>query len=208
MSDDNTSLEDKLKAVFANPTTRSMVASALASPRPNGWGKHSKAPYFNKAYAEEMRKIVDQQIENRKDVVFVYEKWCKALGISERTLYARINQSIMFLLERLDPDNKYKHWYENVTIDCKKSQFAIIISLTKIEEQRALTPEFAEPRLTMAQWRKDMMDWLEDNDNQEPFIREGLCLSPAEILEMREQFLPNSGLMVDIKSNKISLVKV
>lgn len=204
---EETNIDDKLKAVFANPQTRAAVASAIASPRPAGWSKHSKASYFRKCYADEIKGHIDEQIKTGQDLVFRYETWCRILSISERTLYTRINQSILYLVEKMDVDGVYSKWYENVDIDCKTSGLGIVISISKIAETKALKPELVVPRQSLPQWRKDLMDWLE-SDTEDPFVRENIALSTEEITLLREEFLTNEGLMCNIKANSIHIVKV
>jgi len=199
-------IDNKLKAMFANPQTRAAVASAIAAPRPQGWSKHSKSSYFKKQYAEEIREHIDQQIATGQDLVFRYDTWCKTLGISERTLYARFNQAIMFLVQRMDPTGKYSEWYDSVDIDCKTSKVGIIMSTAKFEATKSIKPELITPRQSLPQWRKELMDWLE-SDSEEPYCKENIALSNEEILSLRE-FLTQDGLMVDIKCNKIAIVKM
>lgn len=202
----NSQVEDKLKTYFANPQTRAAIASVISSPRPVGWSHRSKASYFKKVYAEEIKEHIDQQIATGKDLIFRYATWCEKLGVSERTLYTRINQSILFLVQRLDPDGVYSKWYEGVDIDCKSSKFAIVISVAKVEASRNIKPELVEPRQSLPQWRKKLMDWLESNSN-EPFVEEGLALGPEEVLKLREEFLTNDGLLVDINFHAIRIIK-
>ncbi len=199
-------IDERLKAHFANPNTRAAIASAVASNRPHGWSKHSKACYFRKCYADEILEHIDKQIETGQDLIFRYDIWCKSLNISEKTLYIRFNQAILFLLEKMDPEGKYQKWYDNVDIDCKKSKIGIIMSVAHIKDSKKIPVELIEPRQSLPEWRKQLMDWLE-SDSNEPFIKESIALSPDEIVSLRNEFLTNDGLCVDIKANKIAIIK-
>ena len=204
---ENPNVADKLEAIIANPTTRSAIASIIASPRPAGWGRKSNASYFKKSYADLLLPYIDQQIESKKDLILRYNIWCTKLRISEKTLYTLCNQAILFIIERLDPTGKYATWYETVDIDSKTSQMGILFSIARAEAAKNLKAEVIEPADTLPQWRNQLADWLESG-SEEPFVKECLTLSPEEIAKLREEFMGNDGLMVSIKSNSIRIVKV
>ena len=89
----------------------------LASNKPANWGKSSNAPYYSKLYGAEMKKAVDQMRNDKQDIWWRYKVWCtEGTGISEQTLYNRINQSLRFVLERMDDDGVYAQWREQVSL--------------------------------------------------------------------------------------------
>ena len=204
---EHANVADKLEQIIANPVTRSAIASIISSPRPQGWGRKSTATYFKKVYADELIPHIDSQIESGKDLIFRYNVWCQQLHISERTLYTRFNQAILFLLERLDPTGKYNKWYDSVDIDTKSNSLGIVFSVVRSQMAQAIKPELIEPAQSLPKWRTQLADWLE-NDESDSFVREHLALSPEDITKLRDEFMGNEGLMVDIKSHSIKIVKV
>ena len=204
--DTNKAIKERLESIFPNPNTASSIASMISSPRPAGWSKKSNAPYFKQIYAEEIRAIIDQQIENNKDIVFQYHVWCNKLNISKLTLYNRVNQSLLFLFERLDPEGKYKKWYETVAITCP-SDLGIVIAIIKRDATKSLTAEFIVPRAEMPVWKRELDDWLESSDKA-PFVKEHLALTKEEMHTLKSQFENLQGIMFEISHNSINLVKL
>lgn len=208
MPNEPDNIEDKLKAIVANPQTRSALASIIASPRPQGWGRKSTAPYFKKEYAERFRPHIDQQIESKQELVYRYDVWCKTLNISERTLYNQLHQGILFLIEKLDPTGKYAKWWNEVVVDTKTNKVGIVLSLKKTDINNTLPkPEFVEPRDMMEVWKRELYDWME-SDSEEPFVKENICLNEEEIRELKNKFESLEGVMADIRSSKVSVIKL
>ena len=199
-------INDRLDAVFPNPVTKAAVATMVASKRPVGWGRKSNAPYYKKDYAEEIRPCIDAQIETQKDFIYRYETYCKALNISQGTLYNRVNQGIRFLCDKLDPTGKYRDWFDHVDIDAKSNKVGIIFSITKNTRGKNIQPEFIEPRISLPKWRQELDEWLE-SDSNEPFNKEGIILEPYTLKALREEFCKLKGIMADIRVNKIMIVK-
>ena len=208
MSDEQTdhTIKERLSQIFANPETAQAIASTISSPRPAGWGRKSSAPYFKRCYALEIQEAINKQLQTGGDIVYRYDTYCEALNISERTLYARINQSLLFLCERMDAEGIYKRWYDSVDIS-QKPGLGVTISIAKIDESRQLKPEFVVPLKDLPVWRRDLEDWLE-SDNDRPYAQEQLALSAEQVVQIKEELASLIGIMAYITPSSIKIIRV
>ena len=112
-------IRDKLESIFPSPEVVAKVVDLVVSDRPKGWSRRSNAPYFKEMYARQIKADVDTMIDTGKRIIFRYAIWCDEEngGVSKQTLYVRVNQSIRFLVEKMDtPDHRYYNWYQKVNI--------------------------------------------------------------------------------------------
>lgn len=208
MSDEEKKIAD-IKSIFPDENVAARVVETVVHERPIGWDRKSNAPYYKEKFARSMKKDIDKMIREKCRLVYRYSVFC-ANGQSKRTLYNRINQSIRYLLEKMDPERIYFRWYESVDIR-QKSGLGVTISFfpglgmdgTGVSEE----PGEAIISNTMPAWRLEMEEWIESGEGQY-WVREGLVLNPAEVQELKDQFTQTKGIMVSIKPTSIKLVRV
>ena len=177
--------------------------------KPQGWSRRSQAPYYKEFYGAQMKKDADLMIENRQDMVFRYDLWCNAnTGMSKNTLYNRVNQSVRYLLDNLDPDKRYDNWHAMTKVE--RVEYGIRISYI---------PEFREgdssnfggqlttTREAISKWKQEVDYWLE-GDKDEPLIIENIALTNEELKDLRTQLAGLDGIGKSIKFNSIKLVKL
>lgn len=178
--------------------------------RPQGWSRRSNASYYKQSFAEEIKVLIDGMLESRKDIILRYSSYCLPdvrNGISKNTLYLRVNQSVKFLLDKLDPDGKYMAWYRAVKI--KITPAGIEIRFGEESRNSKLIPMVYEEIVTQredAEWRKDMENWLESTDVR-PFVRKHLALSNEEVEKLQSELGELKGIAASVKNESISIIR-
>lgn len=86
--------------------------------KPKNWGRRTNAPYFRERYALELRAILDGMLleyehGTHSNKIFRYIDYPE---LSHNSLYLKINQSKLYLLEVLDDDKKYFRFFQLIAI--------------------------------------------------------------------------------------------
>ncbi len=211
MNDDlDNQIKERLKTIFPNPATASAVVDLVVhAKKPKGWCRKSNAPYFKEVYATQIKRDIDKMIadEGKSSITYRFAIWCgEDSSMSPRTLYARINQSIRYLIERMDtPEGKYAKWYETVRLETKHRVGIVINYIPGTQDNMAA--ELVASKETMPMWRMKMEHWLESDDDK-PFLQEGLLLNPKDIADLKLDLGQLSHIACSITSSTIKLVKM
>lgn len=205
-------LHDKITQIFKNPAQAAKVVDAIVQgPRPAGWSRKSMAPYYKELYGQEMKESLDTIMANRIDVIYDYETFEK-MGMSRNTVYLRVNQSLRYLMERMDPDHKYAKFYRECLQITKERNVGVRISL--IPEYRnsqvsEFKPKPVMPKSEAPLWRRKLEAFLESaQPGDKPFIQEHLALTPEEIKALKESFYGVKGFLVNITSFSVKVVRI
>jgi hypothetical protein len=204
--------ESQIKQVLSNPQHAAKIVDILVSKRPQGWGRRSIAPYFNHKYGAEMMIVLDEMLRDKTDRVYNYDYFQKQFGISKNTLYLRVNQSMMYVCEKMDtPEHKYARFCERLTVE-RKRDVGVIIRF-KPEMRDDFTSEF-KPKPVMGKeelpvWKEELDDWLAvAQPGDEPLLIEKLALNPEEIQQVRTSLQGLSGIIYNVTSYSIKVVRI
>ena len=205
------STETDIKAAVASllsPEQQAKVANALVpGRRPKSWGRRSRATYFNLEYATQVKKVIDGMLEDRKDRMFYYSAHSQ---YTPNTIYLRINQSLRYLLEEMDVDQKYKK--AMAIIDVKRDRIHKAIRFSIRNEFRdgesSFIPAEIVPSVDLPKWKQRIEEWLETSEVGQQFSLDRLALSPDEVRDLKLQFIELTSIVSYITSTCIKLVKV
>lgn len=203
-------VEERLKQVFANPQTAAAVADVLVRNKPPGWSRRSCAPYYKERYALEMKDVLDGMMADRKDRVYRYDEFLAKFGVSKESLYLRVNQSLRYLLENMDDDDHtYGRFQEMITITRERNIGICIRFIPEFREGDIsnFKPESVRPKDEAPKWKQRIDDYLEDGEVGQPLLVDNLCLTPDEIATMKASFGGVKGLIYNVTSKSIKLVK-
>lgn len=213
MSQQDKDIESKIRAVLINPELSKAIAEQVVNPnsRPKGWSRKSRVPYYKEVYATELRVAIDEMIKDRTDVYYDYEFW-EERGISRNSLYLRVNQARNYLLDHLDtPDMTYAKFFE--LVDVERVRGVGVTIRFKPEFRDANISDF-KPKKVVAReeaprWKRDMDDFLENEDNLgETFFREHLMLDADEQEAIKASLAGLTNVIASITVSTIKLVKV
>jgi len=109
--------------------------------RPSTWSRRANAPYYRQRHALEVKHILDEMIlaresGDRKPRLIKYADYQE---IAPVTLYLKINQAMLYLLDKLDPDGVYKEFREIIHISrARGTNGGIVISYNQGEDDKPL----------------------------------------------------------------------
>lgn len=210
-------LRQRIHSIFPSEQIAKRAVDMLTSDKPDGWSHKSSAPYFKEYYGQEMKALIDDSMVNYRSIVYDYETFCNpraAHRVSERTVYNRVNQSIRYVLERLDTiDHKYAKWHEmievkpmvgvGVVIRYKSEAVAIALGdMSSLPKPRLVDPSHDNPK-----WKKDLDHWLESGD-VEPFIKNNLALSPQEQEQLKTELFGLTNIEYSVSVDSVKLIKI
>lgn len=210
MADEKTDKEikERLHTIFPDPQTASRVVDLVTTrKRPLNWSRKSNAPYYKEVFARQIQRDIDRMIETGEAIVYRYDRWCGETGMSEQTLYNRINQSIRFLLEVLYVgDTKYNPWYDKAKIE-RVSGLGIRVSyVVGLGVAENFSGDFIPQPTDKPRWKLELDAWIE-SDSQRPFVKEGLGLTPQQIEQLKVE-LNVEGIQASVTSASVKVIKV
>ena len=207
-------MDDNIKKVadqiFVNPRVAEKIVHLVTTNRPAGWSHRSHATYYKKMYAMELKPCIDKMMEDKQDIIYRYSTWCTGeTGYSPQTVYNRVNQSLRYIIEQMDADHKYSDWYEQVSIRREKGLGVVISYIPGFgSESDGLKPESVEPKSSKPLWIRRMDEWLEDSDNFEPFVKEGLALGTDEIVDLKVRLAGLSNIQASITEDRVAIIRL
>lgn len=213
----NNSIRKRINEIFPNHAISSALVNLVVNKKPVGWGRKSVAPYYTKQCGEQMKQDIDKMLNENGCLVYEYKRFVH-LGISKKTLYQRLNQSIIYVIEQMDDEQQtYRKWYECVKLDKHSRSDAIVIDFhpgirasfeggaLKVEAES--TSGTIEIPNTMPAWRIEMEDFIENGKVGTTYMKDGLLLNKAEVDEFKKDFSEVKGLMFHVDFKTIKLVK-
>jgi hypothetical protein len=206
-------LKKHAEQIFVNPKVAQRVVDMVTTDKPIGWSPRSNGPYYKSIYANEIKPFIDNMILTKEDIIYKYDVWCNAeTGISPQTVYHRVNQSIRYLCERslpMEERQKYIAWYETVRVERVRNlgvRISFVIGFGGGD--KAPKPEMVTPNLTKPLWIRKMDEWLEDGDNYEPFVKEGLALTDDEIVDLKVRISQLVNVQASITRDRVALIRL
>lgn len=203
-------VNERLKQVFSNPQTTAAVADVLVRNKPPGWSRRSCAPYYKERFALEMKECLDGMMVDRKDRVFMYDDFLKKHNISKESLYLRVNQSLRYLLENMDDDDHtYGRFTEMISITRERNVGVCIRFIPEFRDGNVsdFKPSAVIPKDEAPKWKQRIDDFLEDGEIGKPLLIDNLCLTPEEIATMKASFGGVRGLIYNVTSKSIKVIK-
>jgi hypothetical protein len=187
------------------PINRPRVTSV---PKPAGWARRSQAPYYKDFYGKQLQKDADAMLENRQDLVYRYDLWCNtSTGMSKNTLYNRVNQSIRYLLEHLDPEKKYSDWHAMTRVE--RVEYGVRVSFVPEYREGSHSNfggELTTTREAIPKHLQEIDYWLE-GDMDKPLIIENINLTAEQLNEVKTKLAQLDGIGKVLRYNSIKLIK-
>lgn len=209
MSEEAINPSDEVRSFFRNPAIARKVIDLVVKNKPVGWGRRSNAAYFKEEYGQMMKVAADEMLLTRNDCVFFYADHAR---MSINTVYLMVNQAIRFLVEELDDDNKtYGKWNAIINVT-KERNVGIRLSFDENHRNPGTTLDFVKPKSIVGKgieptWKSEVNEYLDDDRKTLPLHITGLCLNPDEIKAMRDSLKPLNGIIFDVTSFEIKIIK-
>lgn len=179
--------------------------------KPKAWSKASTAPYYRAEYGLQMKCVLDEIIKTSKPFIWRYNdpRWS---NLKPDTLYKKINQSLIYVKDCLDPDYKYAAIIEACLIH-KKKGVGIIMEVRQdiLYQQQVDNPEAFMPNILVndnSDWRDRLTDFLERGQPSIPFEVTGLALSEEEQEQIKIELCEVQNIVVIVSDSRIKVVKI
>lgn len=201
---------EQLKTVLQDKFQQEKVVDLLVRKRPHGWGRRSVAPYFKEVFGKEAKAVLDEMMESRQDQVYDYHHFQSKFGINANTLYLRVNQSIMYVVEMMDtPDRKYARFCQMFTVRRKRGVGVVLEFRPECRDGAVsdFKPKPVEAVEEQPKWMQRMHKFLEEGEVGETFLQEKLVLTREEI-ETLENALKVPGVLCNITSYSVKILKI
>lgn len=205
-------IAERLRSIFPNESVANKVIDLVVSKRPPGWSRKAYAPYYKEFFALLIKKEIDKMIQLGDGIIYRYDIFCDESkgGMSKNTLYLKVNQSIHYLCDNLDTDNRYKQWRDLTLVRRDKDRGGITIEYIpdfQKNERQGFRGESIMPSEQSPSWRKRMDDWLE-SDNNLPFVQERIGLTAEQVQTLREELRSLAGIQAMVSFNTIKIIRV
>ncbi len=187
---------------FPDNTTAARVVDLVVRKRPIGWGRKSYSTYYRQEYAEQMKKELDSIIETKKGKLFPYDRFP---SMSSQSLYLRINHSIHFVLDYLDPDGKYAKLWREIKTEKIKGRGVIIKYRDFITDE--LIGEEYVAKADKVKWKQKIDIYLE-SDEVKPLHIDNLILSASEVEEVKRELDGVESIKFSVTCKEIKIIKV
>ena len=190
-----------ITVTYPDATTASRVVDLVVRKRPLGWSRKSYATYFREEYALQMKRELDSLISSRTAKLFPYEHFP---NMSSTSLYLRINQSVRYVLEFLDPDGRYAKLWSEVRTEKVKGRGVVIKFRDFVTDD--LKGEDFVAKADKVKWKQKIDLYLE-GDEMKPLHIDHLLLSSSEIDEVKAELDGVEGIQFSVSSKEIKIVK-
>ena len=189
--------------------------------RPLTWSKRANVPYYKARYALEIKHIFDEMIlaaeDGDKEPRII--KYVDYPEVSHTTLYLKINQSLLYLLEKMDEAGIYSNFRQLVQISRVRSvgiKFSLVhaldnkplsafkISSANIPKEKPLerirevisdTPKVLEAPNLNEDWKAALHAFVEKAEPGQTFKSNNLSLT-MEDGEYIKQMIPDDKCII------------
>lgn len=195
--------DNEIVIIRKNSEAAKQIVNALVKRRPLGWSARSYPTYYREHYAKWIQKDIDKMMVDRKMRTWRYDAFPTT---KPQSLYLRINQSLMYLLDNLDHTGKYAKFREQISI-ARRTGVGIIIKFDEVLEgdQQA---DVVIGDDSIPEWKRELDRWIEDINDVNPFLREGLILTDIQLTQLENELDGLSGILYTLTTRSVKIIKV
>lgn len=201
-TEDVKSIVEAFKEVVNVPSVKQSILMKSRK-RPRGWRPTSNSPYYKERFGLEFKAVLDAMMVDSKDREYRYKDFTT---MSHKSLYLRVNQSKLYLLEELDPDKQYARFCEMTTITRETTGIRISLCRDMREGAPSFVPSIVESDDSYL-WKDSMQDFLNDPEKRGVWEQCNLSLSQDEIDTWSLSLNGLAGIAAIVRSDKIKIVK-
>ena len=197
--------------IFSDPKTRSeFLKSANASLGETAAAiqsnRASRMPYYKRRYASELQLTIDAILNDKKNRIYRYEDFP---GISKTTLYLKISQAFLYLVDLMDtPDKKYT--MASCLITVRKNSDGVLLEYS---------PDLKQPKLALSstlrtskgrrEWKTELTDFIENASINSKLVIKDISLTPEEEQEAKMMLFGfESNFLFKISGTEIILIRI
>ena len=210
------SAEDALKNIqdLFKKVDKEKLAKLLAdrgdTKKPNNWSSLTNAPYYRERFALELKVVLDEMIQEAEANIFEDREFFYSSfpTLSHNTLYLRVNQSKLYLVNKLDSENKYKRFLELVAITREKSGIRLSYNRDVLHPAVPLKANKVMPIEQQTITWKVKLDEFLSSDKAGVFELDKLALDDDDIEVITNSLSQLNNVIYSIKNDKIRIVRL
>lgn len=168
--------------------------------------RNHNMPYYKSHFAQEIKFVLDRMIANKRTQEFRYVDYPR---LSKHSLYLKVYQSFLWLIDFQDPDGAYITLRNQV--DIKKCPQGVRIKHVNSDPSPLnVAEEVDETVEIIPEWRTKMDDFIEKAAHGEKLVLDKLKLKPEEVEELTEQsikLMREYGILMKVSETRIVIVK-
>jgi hypothetical protein len=180
--------------------------------KPSEWSKRTNAPYYRERFALELKHIIDEMIIEQAngeftDRQFFYSDFPTQ---SQTSLYLKINQSKLYLLDNLDFEGKYARFFEGVSISRERGK-GIRIGYNRDMTAVGILPsahKVNEKSADVISWKDRMQDFLDNSEPGQELELKRLSLTNDEVQELNYQLGEIVSILFKVTNNRIWITRL
>lgn len=203
--------QSAIDKLFQNKEQRAKVLDALTEKkRPVGWGQKSRAVYYSEPHAKQIRMMLDGMMLDGE------ERSLKPINFNNRsitTIYLFVHRGARFLIEHLDPDSKYKTFWNRCGVAKSQSRNEVRIYIKRADPRVNWETCFQKTGVAVVDhpstWRDKIERWMEVSEpGDAPLVIDGLVLTPDELKQLKMEFHGLTSVVSHITARSVKLVKL
>lgn len=192
---------------IANEVTQSLKPS---NKKRRGVSSLTLMPYYKERFALEFKMWVDEMMAEFDrgellDRLFAYSDFP---SLSHNTLYIKVNQSKLYLLDQLDPDGKYKRFLQLVSITRDRGVGVRISYNRDLDKESSFMPSVVMPKEHSYTWKARVEKFLEEATDGQEITISRLALTHENIMDLKTSLVQLEDLLYKITTSSIWLKKL
>jgi hypothetical protein len=202
----------KLTRVFLKLLPKEATAQHI----PKGWRPGSTASYYKESAAKDLQVVLDSMIAETPDAVGkLKDRFLnrRVLNLNKATLYQKITQGWLYLIEHMDPEGVYKNLrlecevqreHEGVRIARKANMQTKSIAATLAA---SATLDGASQTGSVVNWRSALEEFIVNAKEDDVFNMDGLTLDDEDIQNIKSMLITIPGMnVIALNERRIKLL--
>lgn len=167
-------------------------------------------PYYRSKFALEFKEVLDSMMaegNNVKDRVYHYSDFSDK---SHTTVYLLINQSMNYLIDKLDPNGKYKSFLSLISIKRVRGLGVRLRYVSKVSFQPKVIDDVKEVEDNIefspnASLEFKIEGWLQNAKPKDVLELTELALDEEEVSKIKASLMPLSNILFKVESDRIKI---
>ncbi len=172
--------------------------------RPEHWKRLSNVPYYKERFALELKVVLDAMILDGQDREYRYADFPDT---KRNTIYLRVNQAKLYLLEELDFDGRYHKLFQCITISRERT--GIRLSFHKdVREGTGFMPTTVISNTSIDNLRSRIDQFISEATTGQKFEDTKVSIGPDEVIALRNSFVGLEGFVANITESSVKIIKL
>jgi hypothetical protein len=160
-------------------------------------GSTSRASYYTPGFAKWLKPhLIALKADQSKDICFPLEKY----KVSLWTLYLRIRQAWMWILDNDDPDGEFLDLYNFTTVNRETDKLTVRWKSQVLTQPQKIDRRSGELEAVAVKWKYDLEDYINNGEDNTTYEQSDVLFTEADIVYIK--VLCTSQQIAIIKLNK------